>query len=218
MQTSFDDQSASSTLGDVDIFPIGGILNVSINASNPSTGHTRNNSHGSEAQYIPLTAEALHEHNLKRVASSALPEYRHDIEQRYAVGPYAPLSTPYHDPTCGLDAQNTALFESIMLSGDAPSDTVANHIQNQREQRNRKDTHRERGRNAATDPSTDRRYPNSSYQGNSAYMLKRDEDIVDCDYIDSDQEVAACGNDLAGVGAHLEGYSHQDGLDEFVMD
>jgi hypothetical protein len=218
MHKHVDIQPASSLRDDINILLVARAGNASVTVRNLSTGDTRGASQDGEIPYTPLTAQVLREHDLQQLAFSPLARYRHAVEHRQIIGLNATHDNLRSDQTEGLETGNSSNFGSMVGSDDMLGPTVSNKLQKQSRQCDTTNTRDELDYERTADWSTDCQYPDSSYQDDRVSMLEREGYDIDCEQVESGLQLAARGNDLAGVGAHLEDYGCEDGLDDFVVE
>jgi hypothetical protein len=143
------------------------------------------------------------------------------VQQGHVTGLEAAVAAPLEGPTNDLQAEGTRAFNNIKFYDDPHSRSLMYWDQTQSQQQSIVSTYHEVDIDTPTYEGTGR-WPRCSHREHIVGIAGHDEyDIEPLSWnMDSDGELTAWGNDLAGIGEHLaeSTYDEYASANDFVVD
>jgi len=168
-----------------------------------------------------LTTQAIHERNLHQVVHFPLLNSTDATQKGHDIGLATSVTALHSDLTDGPQTEHTRTFNNVTPFGNHFSRILEYGYQTQSQQQSYAVTYDETDFDTPTYQGTSH-WPPSSYQEHILGMLGHDgQDIESCPWnMDRDEELTAWGNDLAGIGEHLEGGTNEEyaSANEFLVD
>jgi len=168
-----------------------------------------------------ITTQAIHEHNLHQVVHFPLLNSADATQEGHDTGLATGVAALHSDPTDGPQTEHTRTFNNVAPFSNHFSRILDYGYQTQSQQQSYAVTYNETDFDTPTYQGASN-WPPSSHQEHILDMLGHDgQDIESYSWnMDRDGELTAWGNDLAGIGEHLEGGTNEEyaSANEFLVD